>query len=131
MDSAEAKENIHKVTNFTFGADTFLVVGADEKSGWVRSCWIRLQRSSRCNGLDEITDLDVHHLVDFDKCLNVPSIIRYIAYKPGQWCRIYYDVCPDCGSKGGNIIFSGTPAEMLRCAQTVTLPYLEASLSAC
>ena len=24
----------------------------------------------RCNGLGEVTDLDVHKLVDFDKCLN-------------------------------------------------------------
>ena len=37
MDSTEAKENIHKVTPFTFGADTFLVIGYKEDSGWVRS----------------------------------------------------------------------------------------------
>ncbi len=37
MDSAEAKQNLSKVTNYTFGADAFLVVGSKEDSGWVRS----------------------------------------------------------------------------------------------
>lgn len=37
MDSAQAKEDIRKVTTFTFGTDTFLLVGAHEKTGWIRS----------------------------------------------------------------------------------------------
>ncbi len=37
MDSAEAKQNLEKVTTFTFGAHTFLVVGSSANSGWVRS----------------------------------------------------------------------------------------------
>ena len=37
MKSEQAKEIIHKVTRFTFGADTFLVVGAKKEEGWVRS----------------------------------------------------------------------------------------------
>ncbi len=37
MDSKEAKQNIQKVSSYTFGADTFLVLGAKEKDGWVRS----------------------------------------------------------------------------------------------
>ena len=37
MDSPEAKEKIHKVTSFTFGADTFLVVGYREDGAWERS----------------------------------------------------------------------------------------------
>lgn len=37
MDSAQAKEDIRKVTTFTFGTDTFLLVGVHEKTGWVRS----------------------------------------------------------------------------------------------
>ncbi len=36
MDSAEAKQNIHKATRYTFGADTFLVIGCREDLGWVR-----------------------------------------------------------------------------------------------
>lgn len=36
MESEQAKENIKKVTRFTFGADTFLLVVADENEGWVR-----------------------------------------------------------------------------------------------
>ncbi len=37
MDSAAAKQNVHKVTTYTFGADTFLVVGYKEDTGWVRA----------------------------------------------------------------------------------------------
>ncbi len=37
MDSAEAKQNMHKATTCTFGADTFLVVGYKEDEAWVRS----------------------------------------------------------------------------------------------
>ncbi len=37
MDSEEAKKNIHEVCNYTFGADTFLLLGYTEKEGWVRS----------------------------------------------------------------------------------------------
>ena len=36
MDSVNAKEYIKKVTKFTFGADTFLVVGAKKEEAWVR-----------------------------------------------------------------------------------------------
>lgn len=36
MDSEEAKQNLTKVTTFTFGADAFLVVGAKEDEAWVR-----------------------------------------------------------------------------------------------
>ena len=36
MESERAKEVIHEVTKFTFGAETFLVVAADPDQGWVR-----------------------------------------------------------------------------------------------
>ena len=36
MDSVNAKEYIKKVTKFTFGADTFLVVGSKKEEAWVR-----------------------------------------------------------------------------------------------
>lgn len=44
----------------------------------------------RCEGLGEITELDVHKLVDFDKCLNDPGVINYVAFEPGQWRWIRY-----------------------------------------
>ena len=47
-------------------------------------------RCPRCDGLGEITELDVHKLVDFDKCLNDPGVINYVAYEPGQWRWLYY-----------------------------------------
>lgn len=50
-------------------------------------------RCPRCDGLGEITELDVHKLVDFDKCLNDPGVIRYVAYEPGQWRWLYYGAC--------------------------------------
>lgn len=36
MESEKAKESIRKVTPFTFGTDTFLVVGAKKEEAWVR-----------------------------------------------------------------------------------------------
>lgn len=38
-----------------------------------------------CNGLGEVTVLDVHKLVDFDKSLNDEGCIHYHAFEPGQW----------------------------------------------
>ena len=50
-------------------------------------------RCPRCDGLGEITEIDVHKLVDFDKCLNEPGCINYVAYEPGQWRWLYYGAC--------------------------------------
>ena len=50
-------------------------------------------RCPRCDGLGEITEIDVHKLVDFDKCLNDPGVIRYVAFEPGQWRWLYYGAC--------------------------------------
>ena len=36
MDSEESKENIRKITSCSFGADTFLVVGAKKDDAWTR-----------------------------------------------------------------------------------------------
>lgn len=44
----------------------------------------------RCSGLGEITELDIHKLVDFEKCLNDPGVIHYVAFEPGQWRWIRY-----------------------------------------
>ncbi len=37
MESEQAKENLRQVCNYTFGANTFLLVGYKEDKGWVRS----------------------------------------------------------------------------------------------
>ena len=37
MKSEKAQQDIHAVTRFTFGAQTFLVVGYKNEEGWVRS----------------------------------------------------------------------------------------------
>ncbi len=50
-------------------------------------------RCPKCDGLGEITEIDVHKLVDFDKCLNDPGVIRYVAFEPGQWRWLYYGAC--------------------------------------
>ncbi len=47
-------------------------------------------KCERCDGLGEIMELDVHKLVDFDKCLNDPGVIHYIAFEPGKWRWIRY-----------------------------------------
>lgn len=44
----------------------------------------------KCDGIGQITELDVHKLVDFDKCLNDPGVINYVAFEPGQWRWIRY-----------------------------------------
>ncbi len=50
-------------------------------------------RCPRCDGLGEVTEIDVHKLVDFDKCLNDSGVINYVAYEPGQWRWLYYGAC--------------------------------------
>ena len=50
-------------------------------------------RCPRCDGLGEVTELDVHKLVDFDKSLSEPGVIRYVAFEPGQWRWLYYGGC--------------------------------------
>lgn len=50
-------------------------------------------RCERCDGLGEIMEIDVHKLVDFDKCLNDSGVINYVAYEPGQWRWLYYGAC--------------------------------------
>ncbi len=42
-------------------------------------------RCPKCDGLGEVTELDVHKLVDFDKSLNDEGVIHYVAFEPGQW----------------------------------------------
>lgn len=39
----------------------------------------------RCDGLGMVTDLDIHKLVDFDKCLNDEGVINYPAFTTGAW----------------------------------------------
>lgn len=39
----------------------------------------------RCGGLGTITDLDIHKLVDFDKCLNDEDVIHFPTFTTGAW----------------------------------------------
>lgn len=39
----------------------------------------------RCDGLGMTTELDIHKLVDFDKCLNDEGVINYPAFTTGAW----------------------------------------------
>lgn len=39
----------------------------------------------RCDGLGEVTDLDIHKLVDFDKCLNDEDVIHFPTFTTGAW----------------------------------------------
>ncbi|MET3576004.1 excinuclease ABC subunit UvrA [Bhargavaea ullalensis] len=39
----------------------------------------------RCEGIGEVTDLDVHKLVDFDKSLNDEGVINFPAFTTGAW----------------------------------------------
>lgn len=39
----------------------------------------------RCGGLSLVTELDIHKMVDFDKCLNDEGVINYPAFTTGAW----------------------------------------------
>lgn len=39
----------------------------------------------RCGGLGMVTELDIHKMVDFDKCLNDEGVINYPAFTTGAW----------------------------------------------
>ena len=47
-------------------------------------------RCTRCDGLGEVRELDVHKLVDFNKSLNEEDVIHYVAFQPGEWRWIRY-----------------------------------------
>ncbi|MCH4889834.1 excinuclease ABC subunit UvrA [Acidaminobacter sp. JC074] len=42
-------------------------------------------RCSECEGLGEVTKLDIHKLVDFNKCLNDEGVINFPAFTTGAW----------------------------------------------
>ncbi len=39
----------------------------------------------RCDGLGTVTELDIHKLVDFDKCLNDEDVIHFPTFTTGAW----------------------------------------------
>ncbi len=39
----------------------------------------------RCEGLGEVTELDIHKLVDFNKCLNDEDVIHFPTFTTGAW----------------------------------------------
>ena len=47
-------------------------------------------RCTRCDGLGEVRELDIHKLVDFNKSLNEEDVIHYVAFQPGEWRWIRY-----------------------------------------
>ncbi len=42
-------------------------------------------KCDHCDGLGVVTDLDIHKLVDFDKCLNDEGVINFPAFTTGAW----------------------------------------------
>ena len=42
-------------------------------------------KCKRCDGLGVVTELDIHKLVDFDKCLNDEGVINFPAFTTGAW----------------------------------------------
>ena len=42
-------------------------------------------KCERCEGLGVVTELDIHKLVDFDKCLNDEGVIQWPAFTTGAW----------------------------------------------
>jgi len=39
----------------------------------------------RCDGIGEVTELDIHKLIDFDKCLNDEDVIHFPTFTTGAW----------------------------------------------
>ena len=39
----------------------------------------------RCGGIGEVTELDIHKLVDFEKCLNDEDVIHFPTFTTGAW----------------------------------------------
>lgn len=42
-------------------------------------------KCERCDGLGMVTELDIHKLVDFNKCLNDEGVIKWPAFTTGAW----------------------------------------------
>lgn len=42
-------------------------------------------KCERCEGLGVVTELDIHKLVDFNKCLNDEGVIKWPAFTTGAW----------------------------------------------
>ncbi|MCQ2283524.1 MAG: excinuclease ABC subunit UvrA [Bacteroidales bacterium] len=40
---------------------------------------------TRCDGLGQVTELDIHKLVDFNKCLNDEDVIHFPTFTTGAW----------------------------------------------
>lgn len=42
-------------------------------------------KCERCDGIGQVTELDIHKLVDFDKCLNDEDVIHFPTFTTGAW----------------------------------------------
>ncbi|WMJ75946.1 MULTISPECIES: excinuclease ABC subunit UvrA [unclassified Sedimentibacter] len=60
-----------------------------------------LGKCPRCDGLGDITDLDIHKLVDFNKCLNDEGVINFPTFttRAWRWKRYAYSGLFDLNKK--------------------------------
>ena len=74
---------------------------------------------------------DVRKVMELlDRLVEQGNTVIVIEHNPDVMKQADYliDVGPDGGSAGGQIVFTGTPAEMVAHAQTITAEYLRKSL---
>ena len=85
----------------------------------------------RCNGLGEVTDLDVHKLVEILKRLseggNTVVVIEHNldVIKTADYI---IDIGPEGGDRGGTVVASGTPEEVAKNPDSYTGKYIAAIL---
>ena len=83
--------------------------------------------------IDEPTDglhlKDVRHLIDlFEQMVDAGNTVYAVEHNTDVIKAADYviEMGPGAGEKGGNVIFAGTPRQMLGCADSVTARYLHA-----
>lgn len=93
-----------------------------------------LGRKAQSLILDEPTDglhlQDIHNIIAlFEKIVSEGNSVLLLEHNLEVLKSADYvvELGPDGGTEGGNVIFSGTPEEMLSYEQSVTRPYLELS----
>lgn len=82
--------------------------------------------------LDEPTTglhpMDIHVLSEvFDELIEAGSTLIVIEHNLEMMCRADWiiDMGPGAGEQGGQIVFQGTPNELLKCGQSITAKYLK------
>ena len=81
--------------------------------------------------IDEPTDglhlKDVHHLIElFEKMVDEGNTVYVVEHNTDviKAADFVIELGPGAGENGGNIIYSGTPAGMVSCQQSITAKYL-------